>query len=154
MTGIFIFCDENAIPPLDVNNIDVTRYLAWLGDQDTVAADSLQPYLSAINKFLLDHGNPPVALGPMVSGVRKGLANCQKDLDPTPERLSLPASVALAIMEKAATSMMKESEKYIITRCWLMSIEKLTNCGCSFHGRIAQSEPRVLRASAETAGAA
>jgi hypothetical protein len=37
----------------------------------------------------------------MVSGVREGLANCQKDLDPTPERLPLPAPVALAIVEKA-----------------------------------------------------
>jgi hypothetical protein len=101
MTDFFIFCDENAIPQLDVANIDITRYLAWIGDQGTVAADSLQPYLSAINKFLLGHGKPPVALGPMVSGVRKGLANCQKDLDPTPERLPLPAPVALAILEKA-----------------------------------------------------
>jgi hypothetical protein len=98
MTGFFIFCDENAIPPLDVTNIDNTRYLAWIGDQGIVAADSLQPYLSAINKFLLDHGKPPVA---MVSGVCKGLANCQKDLDPTPERQPLPAPVALTILEKA-----------------------------------------------------
>jgi hypothetical protein len=84
-----------------VTNIDITRYLAWIGDQGTMAADSLHPYLSAMNKFLLDHGKPPVALGPVVSGVHKGLVNCQKDLDPTPERLPLPVPVALAILEKA-----------------------------------------------------
>ncbi len=65
-----------------------------------MAADSLQPYLSAINKFLLDHANAPVALGPMVSGVRSGLANCQTYVAPTPERLPLPVPVALAILEK------------------------------------------------------
>jgi len=101
MTGFFIFCDENDISPLDVTNIDIIRYLAWIGDQGTVAANNLQPYLSAINKFLLNHGKPLVALGLMVSGVRKGIASYQKDLDPTPECLPLPAPVALAILEKA-----------------------------------------------------
>ena len=37
----------------------------------------------------------------MVSGVRKGLANCQRDLAPTPERVPLPAPVMLAILEQA-----------------------------------------------------
>ncbi len=76
MTSFFAFCEQNAIPFLDVTNIDITRYIAWMGDRGTVAADSLHPYLSAINKILLDHEKPPVALGPMVAGVRLGLANC------------------------------------------------------------------------------
>jgi hypothetical protein len=67
-----------------------------------MAPDTLKPYLSAINNFLLDHGKPPVALGLMVSGVRKGLANFDTDLAPTPERLPLPEPVALAILERAA----------------------------------------------------
>jgi hypothetical protein len=87
MTSFFAFCEEQAIPFLNVTNIDVTRYIAWVGERGTVAADSLQPYLSAINKFIIDHGKPSVALGPLVSGVRAGLANCHEDLDPTPERL-------------------------------------------------------------------
>jgi len=37
----------------------------------------------------------------MVAGVRLGLANCQTDMAPTPERLPLPAPVALAILERA-----------------------------------------------------
>ena len=61
----------------------------------------MQPYLSAINKFLQDHARPPVALGPLVSGVRKGLEKCQRDASPTPERLPLPAPVALSILEGA-----------------------------------------------------
>ena len=72
-----------------------------MGDKGTVAVDCIQPYLSAINNFLLNHGKPLVALGPMVTGVRKGLANCQRDIALTPERLSLPAPAALVILEKA-----------------------------------------------------
>ena len=48
-----------------------------MGNQRIVAADSLHPYLSDINKFLLDHDMPLDALGPMITGVRKGLANTQ-----------------------------------------------------------------------------
>jgi hypothetical protein len=48
-----------------------------------------------------DHALPPVALGTLVSGVRKGLENCQEDLCPLPQRLSLPAPVALEILELA-----------------------------------------------------
>ena len=81
--------------------IDIARYVAWLGQRGSVAAESLQPYLSAINRLLMDHALPPVALGPLVTGVRKGLSNCQEDSYPRPQRLPLPAPVALAILELA-----------------------------------------------------
>ena len=61
----------------------------------------MQPYLSAINRFLQDHARPSVALGPLVSGWRKGLENFQRDDSHTPERLPLPAPVALSILEGA-----------------------------------------------------
>ncbi len=44
---------------------------------------------------------PLVAIGPLVTGVRKGLSNCQEDSQPRPQRLPLPAPVALAILELA-----------------------------------------------------
>ena len=66
-----------------------------------MAVESLLPYLSAINRLLLDNALPPVALGPLVTGVRKGLSNCQEDSQPRPQRLPLPAPVALAILELA-----------------------------------------------------
>jgi hypothetical protein len=103
MTGFFRFCKESAIKPLDITNADIAWYLSWMAEQEKVAADSIQPCIYAINKFLLDHGKPPVALGPLIDSVRKGLAICQRDLAPTPERLILPAPVALAILEKAET---------------------------------------------------
>ncbi len=81
--------------------MDIARYLAWLGEIGTIAADSLQPYLSAINKFLQDHARPPVALGPLVAGVRKVLANSQEDTAHLPDRVPLPAPVAYAILKLA-----------------------------------------------------
>ena len=48
-----------------------------------------------------DHALSPVALGPLVFGVRNGLENCQEDMAPLPQRLPLPASVALEILELA-----------------------------------------------------
>ena len=101
LTGFLRFLEEISVTPLDVTNAEIARYMAWMADQCTVAVDNLQPYLSAINKFLIDHDKSPVALGPLIDGVRKGLANCQRDLAPTPERLPLPAPVALANLAKA-----------------------------------------------------
>ncbi len=49
--------------------------------------------------YLEDHALPPVALGPLVAGVRKGLMNYQTDTAPLPKRPSLPAPVALTILE-------------------------------------------------------
>jgi hypothetical protein len=34
----------------------MARYVAWLGQLGTIKATSLQPYLSAVNGFLKDHG--------------------------------------------------------------------------------------------------
>ena len=65
-----------------------------------MAADSLQPYLSAINRFLKDHNVAPTALGPIVTAVRRGLGNAQLDTDPADTRVPLPAPVALAILEQ------------------------------------------------------
>ena len=77
----------------------IARYIAGLGLYGTVSATSSIPYLSPIIKFLQDHALPPVALGLLVAGVQKGLMNCQTDTAPLPERLPLPAPVALAILE-------------------------------------------------------
>jgi site-specific recombinase XerD len=49
------FCDEEGITPLKATAADMLRFTAWLARAGTVAASSLQPYFSAINKFFLDH---------------------------------------------------------------------------------------------------
>ena len=99
LTGFFKYCDLFVIEPLQVTPVDIARNIARLGQRGTVAATSLTPYLSAINNSLKDHALPPIALGSLVAGVRKGLTNCQLDTAPLPERLPLPAPVSLAILE-------------------------------------------------------
>ena len=97
--AFYKFCGERLLDPLTASPIDIARYVAWLGQRGTIAAGSLQPYLSAVNRLLQDHALPPVALGPLVAGVR--LENCQEDTRPLPKRLALPAPVALAILDLA-----------------------------------------------------
>eukprot|EP00873_Tetraselmis_striata_P020949 jgi/Tetstr1/441213/TSEL_029469.t1 len=55
----------------------MARYVTWLGNLGTIKASSLQPYLSAVNNFFKDHSREPMALGDLVSRVRKGLAASQ-----------------------------------------------------------------------------
>eukprot|EP00873_Tetraselmis_striata_P028832 jgi/Tetstr1/449096/TSEL_036308.t1 len=55
------------VPPLGGTAATVARYIAWQGLRGTVKADSLQPYLSAINGFYRDHGAEPVAQGDLIS---------------------------------------------------------------------------------------
>ena len=101
LRSFFKFCEVFYIDPLSATSVDIARYLAWLGKRGTIAATSLQFYLSAINRYLQDHARPPIALGPLVSGVRKGIENNQEDTDPHPKRVPLPAPVAGAILELA-----------------------------------------------------
>jgi hypothetical protein len=70
-------------------------------DSGTVAASSLQPYFSAVNKFFRDHRRQPVAVGELLADARRGLEMLQQRLLPTTARLPLPAQVALDILHAA-----------------------------------------------------
>ena len=84
LKSFFEFCTISLLDPQKVSPIDIARYITWFSKRGTVVGASLQPYLSSINKCLQDHALPPVALGPLVSGDRKGLENCQEGLAPLP----------------------------------------------------------------------
>ena len=71
LTGFIEFCGETGVDYLEVTPVEI----AWLGERGTVPAGSLQPYLSAINRFLSDHVRAPMVLGPMITSVKKGLGN-------------------------------------------------------------------------------
>ena len=90
LKSFFDFCTITLLGTQKVSPADIARYIAWLGKRGTIIVASLKPYLFYINKYLQDHAIPPVALGPLVSRVRKGLVNCQEDLAPLPQRLPLP----------------------------------------------------------------
>ena len=100
--GQFVrFCAEEGTEPLDASLATVLRFTAWLARRGTVGASSLQPYYSAINRFLQDHLRQPVAHGPLLSAARRGLALQQVDTRPDPVRVALPAEAALAILRAA-----------------------------------------------------
>ena len=92
------FCSREGTDPLTAGTGTVVRYIAYLGQQRSVAAGSLQPYLSAINRWRQDLGAPAVAMGPLVTAARKGLARLQQDTEPQPVRVALPASVACRLL--------------------------------------------------------
>ena len=68
------FCSCEGTDPLTAGTGTVVRYIAYLGQQGTVAAGSLQPYPSAIHRWRRDLGAPAVAMGPLVTAAREGLA--------------------------------------------------------------------------------
>jgi hypothetical protein len=81
----------------------MVRYTAWLALLGTVAAGSLQPYFSAVNKFFRDHQRQPIAVGELLADARRGLEMLQHRLIPATSRLPLPAPVALDILLAADT---------------------------------------------------
>jgi hypothetical protein len=70
-----------------------------------VAASSLQPDYSAVNKFFRDHQWPPIAVGELLADARRGLEVLQRHLVPTDTRHSdRPTDTdALDILDAAIT---------------------------------------------------
>ena len=100
------FCTEEGLGDvLDATPTTIIRYLAWLGNRGTVSHVSLQPYLSAINRFFVDHLREPIALGPMVVAAKHGYKNLQVSLEEPSVRLPLPASAAMQFLTFAETLM-------------------------------------------------
>ena len=104
MSGFLEFWELFSIGPLDVSPVDIAHYITWLGDRGTMAATSMHFYISAINKLLQDHARPLVALGPLVPGARKGIEICQRDEEPTAERLPMSALVGQSLRSLNANS--------------------------------------------------
>jgi len=100
------FCVEQGKVLLDCSQLDVVRYVAWLAVEGRVAADSLQPYLSAINRLYQDLGLPAIATGPLVCSAVKGLQGLQTPLVPRAlTRAAIPAQVIYDMLTSAAFSL-------------------------------------------------
>ena len=83
----------------------VKTVLRWLEDDvvvdNRVKEGSLQPYLSAINKWHRDLGCEPPAIGDLISSWRSGLAHDQTDEGREVERTYLPAEHVSRVHEAA-----------------------------------------------------
>jgi len=87
--------------PLPASVATVLRYLGDIGARGTVKADSLQPYLSAINAAHRDLMLPLPAVGDAVSRFRRGLANRQVAAGRPAARVYLPARVVCSALQWA-----------------------------------------------------
>lgn len=76
------FCEQHGKSLTACTTHDILRYVAWLAHEGQVSADSMQPYLSAINKLYQDLGLPAIASGHLVSNTVKGFLGMQKRLVP------------------------------------------------------------------------
>lgn len=106
--GQFVsFCKVAGRPCSPASTATVVLYIAHLHARGTVAPWSLQPYLSAINRYHKDvlGIEPGPALGPDVNNVINGwkqeVADDSTSRAPTDERTALPADVAFDALAAA-----------------------------------------------------
>ena len=79
----------------------VLRYVAWLGLRGTVAAGSMQVYLSGINAVQTDFGLHAIAQGKAVQDAVRGLAAAQLTMAPVVPRSPLPPAAITAMLDLA-----------------------------------------------------
>ena len=94
------FCSTENLSALPATEETCTLYIASLAQRGTVEPESVQPYLSVINRVHIDCGHPPPARGALLDAVRLGWAQRRAD-DPArlkDQRRPLPAAVALAAL--------------------------------------------------------
>lgn len=102
--------------------MNIFKYVAYLDTLGTISADSLHPYLSAINMFYYDHKVEPVAQRPLVVDAVAGLKGMQKPVAPSLKRTQLPAAAAKAIHDDAAALSGDAGAKLSVFRDALASV--------------------------------
>jgi hypothetical protein len=90
MRRFTVFCNEDGIAPLEATAADMLRFKTWLARSGTIAANSLQPYFSAINKFFRDHMKEAVVLGSLLTDARRGLAMHEQPITDPDIRVPIP----------------------------------------------------------------
>jgi hypothetical protein len=76
----------------------MVRYTACISLIGTVATSSMQPYFSAVNKYLRDQQLLSVAVGDLLADARRGLEMRQQSLAPVDAKLALPAPVVMDML--------------------------------------------------------
>eukprot|EP00962_Isochrysis_galbana_P047792 scaffold19706_cov90-Isochrysis_galbana.AAC.1 len=110
------WCAGNALQPLPATPDMIAAYIGSIADRGTVAARSLQPYLSAINSVHADFGFDRPALGHFVAAVRRGLARAQAASSTRDTRIPLPAPAVEAVLNDTIAHL--ASRPSLHPRCW------------------------------------
>ncbi len=95
------WCAAQQLESLPATPRMVFAYVGHLADKGTIAAGSLQPYLSAINSRHADYGFERPALGHLVTSARKGMARAQALCETRDTRVPMPATVARDVLRTA-----------------------------------------------------
>lgn len=95
------WCADNGLEPVPATPGMILAYVGHLAERGTIAADSLQPYLSAINTYHADAGFERPALGHVVSAARRGMRRAQAQLSTRDTRIPLPAPIALEVLDSS-----------------------------------------------------
>jgi hypothetical protein len=77
------------------------RFTTWLARAGIVAATSLLPRCSTIDKFFRDHLKEPVGPGPLLTDARRGLAMQQQHITDPDIRVPIPTPVAQQMLQFA-----------------------------------------------------
>ena len=93
------WCAANRLDPIPASPRMILAYVGFLAEKGTIAADSLQPYLSAINTHHLDMGLERPAIGHVVTAARRGMRRAQALLTTRDSRIPLPAPAALEVID-------------------------------------------------------
>jgi hypothetical protein len=101
MRRLTVFCDEEGITPLHATVADMLRFTTWLARDGTVASNNLQPYFSSINKFFHDHLKEPVALRPLLTDPRRGLAMQHQPITDPHIRVPIPTPIVQEMLHFA-----------------------------------------------------
>ncbi|KAL1523891.1 hypothetical protein AB1Y20_018810 [Prymnesium parvum] len=98
----------------------VAAYIGWLAERGTIAASSLQPYLSAINAMHADLGMPKPALGHLIQRARAGMRRGQALVQTRDVRIPLPPEVMLRLLTDTARRASNASAEWLRGRYALL----------------------------------
>lgn len=105
------WCDLNDLDPIPSTPTMIFAYVGWLAERGTIAASSLQPYLSAINSYHADLGLERPALGHLVHRARQGMARGQTLVQTRDTRVPLPAQVVLRALEDTLAQAAQQQQR-------------------------------------------
>jgi len=114
------WCALNGLQPLPATPLMVAAYIGWLAERGTIAASSLQPYLSAINAMHADLGMPKPALGHLIQRARAGMRRGQALVQTRDVRIPLPPEVMLRLLTDTARRASNASAEWLRGRYALL----------------------------------
>jgi hypothetical protein len=105
------------ISPMPATPRMMAAYVGYLAERGTIGADSLQPYLSAINSRHADHGLERPAVGHLITIARDGMRRAQARVQTTDTRVPLPADVVERVL-RSTLALLSERRRVMDERAF------------------------------------